>query len=148
MAPNEPLDALFRAAAEWVRIHYPGHVARRLSLELDNGEKVRLPNPFSAAPPARHADTPPTHSEDFRAVTAGGQTYYFTPAQAAVVGQLWEADENGAPDVGQETLLEKAGVQSKRLAAIFRTSNGSPHPAWDRLIVAGTTRGTYRISFD
>jgi hypothetical protein len=86
------------------------------------------PPPTPAAPPAG-ADFP-RHSSDFRSVRWFGADYTFTPTQAAVVRQLWEAWEDGTPALGQETLLEGAGSTGDRLRDVFRGS-----PAWGTLVV-------------
>lgn len=69
------------------------------------------------------------HSPDYRSVHWHGQDYIFTPTQAAVVRLLWESWEDGNGDVGQETLLEAAGSESKRLRDLFKD-----HPAWGNVI--------------
>jgi hypothetical protein len=80
------------------------------------------------------------HSVDFRSVVWFGIPYTFTPNQAACVRVLWEAWENATPEVGQETILAKAGAEGKRLSDVFKR-----HPAWGALIVQGSTKGTYRF---
>jgi hypothetical protein len=72
----------------------------------------------------------PRHSADYRSVHWFGCDYTFTPTQAAVIRQLWEAWEDGTPGVGQETLLEGAGSTGDRLRDVFRGS-----PAWGTLVV-------------
>jgi hypothetical protein len=79
------------------------------------------------------------HSPDFRCINWYGTEYTFTPNQAAIVKILWEAWENGTPDVGQETLRAQAEVESR----IDRLFLG--HAAWKNLIVPGKTRGTLRL---
>jgi hypothetical protein len=56
---------------------------------------------------------------------------------------LWEAWENGTPELGQETILEHPEVEaeSKRLVDVFKG-----HPAWGKMIVTGHTAGTYRLA--
>ena len=80
------------------------------------------------------------HSPDFRSVTWNYETFYLTPTQAAVVAILWQAWENGAPDVSGAYLLEAVDSTATRLLDLFRRS-----PAWGRLIVRGATKGTYRL---
>jgi hypothetical protein len=84
------------------------------------------------------------HSTDFRSVHWYGIDYQFTPTQAACVKVLWEAWINGTPDVGQETILDKAGSQCSRLDHLFRKS-GKMHPAWSRLIIS-RSKGSYRLA--
>jgi hypothetical protein len=72
----------------------------------------------------------PRHSADYRSVHWFGADYTFTPTQAAVIRQLWEAWEDGTPGLGQETLLEGAGSTGDRLRDVFRGS-----PAWGTLVV-------------
>jgi hypothetical protein len=70
------------------------------------------------------------HSPDYRAVSWGEERFTFSPTQAGVVRQLWEAWERGEPGVGQEALLEGADSDARRLRDLFRH-----HLAWGRLIV-------------
>jgi hypothetical protein len=92
--------------------------------------------PPAAGPHTTPGPTPapadyPRHSPDYRSVHWFGCDYTFTPTQAAVIRQLWEAWEDGTPGVGQETLLEGAGSTGDRLRDVFRGS-----PAWGTLVVA------------
>ncbi|HPC93325.1 MAG TPA: hypothetical protein PLU87_00150 [Sedimentisphaerales bacterium] len=81
-----------------------------------------------------------THSPDFRSVYWYGQTYTFTPSQAACVKVLWESWERKCPDVGDATLLEAAECDTKRLDHLFRD-----HRAWGAMIVKGRGKGTHRL---
>ena len=83
----------------------------------------------------------PKHSPDFRSVDWFGETYTFSPIQAACVKFLWEAWENGTPEVGDSTILTSVESNSERLPLVFRD-----HPAWNAMIVAGTTKGTHRLA--
>ena len=97
-----------------------------------------------APPPADGRPLPPArHSKDFRSVHWYGDGYSFTPTQAHCIKVLWEAWENGTPDVGQETILEHPEVEaeSRRLADVFKG-----HPAWGKMIVKGGTAGAYRLA--
>jgi hypothetical protein len=85
---------------------------------------------------------PARHSTDFRSVHWYGADYSFTPNQAACVRMLWEAWENGTPDVGGDTLLSEADVETRRLDHVF--DNGK-HSAWKTMIRSRATRGTYRL---
>jgi hypothetical protein len=83
------------------------------------------------AGPANGPRRPPfTHSPDYRAVSWGEERFTFSPTQAGVVRQLWEAWERGEPGAGQEALLEGADSDARRLRDLFRH-----HLAWGRLIV-------------
>ncbi len=89
----------------------PGHNPKRLTVEMDNGEKVKLPFGLTAAAPG--------------------------------VRVLWEAWENGTPDVGQDAILEAAGSDGARLRDLFKN-----HPGWGTLIVAtgAANARTYRLN--
>lgn len=69
-----------------------------------------------------------------------GVDYSFTGNQAAVIEVLWEAWENGTPEVGNAKLIEAADSESKRLRGVFKN-----HPAWGSMIVAGKTKGSHRL---
>jgi hypothetical protein len=83
------------------------------------------------------------HSLDYRSVRWCGTDYTFTSVQAACVKLLWEAWENGTPELGQATILEHeyVGSESSRLVDLFKK-----HPAWQTMIVSGTTSGSYRLA--
>ncbi len=83
------------------------------------------------------------HSDDFRFVQWFGETYRFTATQAACVRILWENWERGTPEVGETILLEKAGSEGNRLRDVFRKGQ---HPAWEKLIVPGSTKGSWRLA--
>jgi hypothetical protein len=90
------------------------------------------PPPTPGCPPPPAAPTGfPRHCPDYRFVHWFGTDYTFTPTQAAVVRQLWEAWEDGTPGMGQETLLEGAKSEGSRLRDLFRG-----HPAWGTMIAA------------
>jgi hypothetical protein len=94
---------------------------------------VRLKDRVPAQPPARH-------SPDFRSVHWHGVDYVFSPIQAAIVRQLWQAWEQGTPDIGGDALMVGAGAETRELRHGFRN-----HPAWGRMIVS-LRRGLYRLS--
>lgn len=81
------------------------------------------------------------HSPDFRSVSAHGGEFGFTAQQAPVVKLLYEAYENGTPDVGQVFILSELGLPGTQLRDLFRHSE-----AWGTLIISGSTRGTFRLS--
>ncbi len=91
---------------------------------------------------AQHGEEAARHSPDFRSVVWFGDEYSFTGNQAACVKVLWEAWKNGTPDVSDATLLEAAGIETKRLDHVFKQGR---HPAWGVVIVAGATKGTHRL---
>jgi hypothetical protein len=80
------------------------------------------------------------HGPDFRSVRWFGTNFTFTAMQAACVGILWTAWENGTPEVGNHTLLVEAGAETKRIDHHFRD-----HPAWGTMIRPGKTKGTTRL---
>lgn len=83
---------------------------------------------------------PCRHGPDFASVLWYGVRYTFTAAQARAVAVLWEAWRNGTPDVRQETLLEAAGCCG-RMRSLFQDS-----PAWGTMIVAGESKGLFRLA--
>lgn len=89
-----------------------------------------------AAPPP---GPPCRHGRDFRSVLWFGQIYAFSPDQAAAVQLLWEAWENGTPDLAEATIRTEGEFES-RLAHIFRG-----HAAWGAMIAPGNTKGTFRL---
>jgi hypothetical protein len=84
------------------------------------------------------------HTPDFTSVKWGSEDFTFTGNQAAIVKQLWEAREQGTPDVHGSHLLETAGISSDRVDTVFRDS-----PAWKTMIVgylqSGRPKGAYRL---
>ncbi len=92
--------------------------------------------PVDGRPPSR----PARHSPDFRSVHWFGTDYYFSTGQAACVKRLWEAWEQGTPDVGQDKILVDAEVECKRLVDLFRG-----HPAWGTMILRSGPKGLYRL---
>lgn len=81
------------------------------------------------------------HGIDFRSVDWFGESYAFTPTQAACVKVLWEHWEQDTPEVGDQTILEVADSTSNRLDSVFKDC-----PAWGTMIVPGKTKGTRRLS--
>jgi hypothetical protein len=82
----------------------------------------------------------PGHSADFRSVHWFGNNFSFTANQAACIEVLWEAWENKTPEVGDATVLERAGIDAGRLAVVFRG-----HAAWNSMIRPGQSKGTHRL---
>ena len=132
-------ESLFRVARNWATEQYPGHQVAAVFLKI-RGIKglVQLPLPRIADEPVRL----PRHSPDFRSVNWFGVSYAFTALQAACVAVLWNAWENGTPDVSGERMLESSDNDrdTKRIDTVFQN-----HPAWKTMIVSGDTKGTYRL---
>ncbi len=80
------------------------------------------------------------HSPDYRFVFWYGWKFPFTANQAVCVRMLWEANESGCPDIGDQTLLEAAECETNRLDHLFRGN-----AAWGTMIVPGMTKGTRRL---
>jgi hypothetical protein len=141
----DDLDDLFDAVRRFMVRRYPGEAIRSLTLRLQSGERVVLPRSIrcvvAEAEPRRPQTNQTAHSPDFRSVNYHGHLFRFSATQAPVVKMLWEAHGNGAPDVGQQLLLEEAGSTCNRLLDLFKRS-----PAWGSLIVAGEERGTFRLA--
>jgi hypothetical protein len=83
------------------------------------------------------------HGPEFRSVNWFGTQLSFTGNQAVYVRILWEAWENGTPEVGQDTLLAAADADTQRLDHAFSMGK---HPAWGTMIRPGSTKGTFRLS--
>jgi len=113
----------------------------RRARRADHGQQ-RQSDPFAA-------ELLPAHGIDFRCVRWPPiATFAFTPSQAAVVAQLWTAWLFGTPDVGDATLLERAGGGGSSIRSLFRIHDGprvARHPAMGAMLVSGRTRGTHRI---
>lgn len=87
----------------------------------------------------------PKHISDFQAVYWPGLgRFRFGPKQAVIVRLLWEARDEGVPEVTQSELLRGANSDCTRLQDLFRTG-GVNHPAWGTLIVKGERSATYRL---
>ena len=84
---------------------------------------------------------PQRHSIDFACVHWEGTHYSFTATQARIVRVLWGAWEERVPEVRQETLLESVGSESRNVADLFKG-----HLAWGTLIVAGDSKGSFRLA--
>ena len=113
------------------RIWLPAWLVQRLD--------QALPAVQQAALDLLENGVPCRHSVDFRMVVWFGKEHRFSPTQAACVGVLWRAWWNGAPDVGQETILDKAKSNSNRLQDVFKG-----HKTW-RELIESRSKGTYRL---
>jgi len=82
-------------------------------------------------------------SLDCRSVLWHGERFSFTKSQAAVVKMLWAAWQNGTPDLGSETMLSEINSNLARLRDMFRS-----HPAFGSMIIAGETKGAFRLDGD
>jgi len=80
------------------------------------------------------------HSPDFRSIRWLGREWPFTEMQARVVKTLWEAWEDGSPDVGTTVLIAAAQSESTRVRDLFHGN-----AAWGTVIVPGGSRGTFRL---
>jgi hypothetical protein len=132
-------ESLFRAARHWTTEQYPGHQLAAVLLKIKGIKRpVRLPLPCTREEPVRI----PRHSADFRSVNWFGVSYSFTALQAACVRVLWEAWENGTPEVSGERILESSDTDrdTRRIDTVFQN-----HPAWRTMIVGGSTKGTYQL---
>ena len=78
------------------------------------------------------------------------QNNSFLPEPAKVVHQLFKAFAEGKPEVPEADLLKIANENRKTnkhqsLTALFNEGNNGKHPAWETMIVAGKTKGTWRL---
>ena len=89
---------------------------------------------------ARARATETNASPDFREVVWFGVRHGFSATQAACVKVLWEAWENGPPDVSEQRVLEEADYGGKRMVDLFKR-----HAAWGKMIVAGHSKGSRRL---
>jgi hypothetical protein len=135
-----------------------GDLIRRCSFAVEAAETLTLEDAMDrlesaveqkkSAPPDPEAVkplSPARHSPDFRSVHWYGTDYTFNEAQAAIVAVLWEAWENGTPDVGHRTLLDKAKVAYDRLPDVFKVK-GESHPAWGTMIQSNIgSKGVARL---
>lgn len=90
---------------------------------------------------------PCRHGPGFASVNWHGREFSFSGAKARAVEILWEAWENGTPEVRQDHILDQVGsVMAEeddgrgRLADLFKG-----HDAWMALIVPGKSRGSFRL---
>lgn len=83
------------------------------------------------------------HSPDFRSFNKDGEVFSLTYIQAQVMKILWDADENGTPEVGQAYIIDQitSGTSLKRLRSAFKDNQR----AWEALIEPGGSKGTFRL---
>ncbi len=110
---------------------------KRGELAAKNGGSI--PKPRTLA----DSDKQVLGSTDYRTVRWSGDTFTFTPTQAACVKVLIENSVQGTPSIGEQTILEHAESSQGRLSNVFQNGN---HPAWGTMIVSGPTKGTFRIA--
>lgn len=127
-----PHRRLFECVHRYTSAVFPAAAPMKIVIHLSDGQKIALPIPPCVHP---HKDT--AHAADFSCVTWRGEEFTFAPTQAAIVRQLWEAKERGEPGLRNETLLEGAGSESRRVLDVFKH-----HPAWGVMITcsAGVCR--------
>lgn len=112
------------------------HSRFRLRWYFSDGRERHLLESFR-----RSAYSQISHSPDFRTLQWHSDTYHFSPTQARCISILFSAWERKHDAVSQETILTQAESDARRLRDLFRG-----HPAWGNLIVAGSTRGTFRLA--
>jgi hypothetical protein len=130
-----------------------GVTPTEVRVKFANNGRLTIPIPFIERQPLPVIEAPEPepetpaqqaafgHSPDFRSLRWRRREYPFTERQAPVVKLLWDAWEDGAPDVGTATLLTAAGTTGDRLRDVFQDNE-----AWGTIIVPGTSRGTYRLT--
>lgn len=145
--PQRVVEYLYQAFCQLVRFVAEGTSAyfrNRIAGDLRGalGNYLSLRGYEVVEPSEVAADV--AHSSDFRSVNWFGSTYTFTSIQAACVSVLWENWDRGTPEVSEHTILEDSRVESSqnRLSHLFEKGK---HPAWGRLIVPGSTKGTFRL---
>jgi hypothetical protein len=139
--PTDSLQDLLERIRDYCAAVAPGSVPLRLRIDFSDGQKIMHPIPPGSAGQQSRKLPPARHGADFRSIHWFGSDYSFSPTQAACVRVLWEAWEDGIPDVGQAAILEAAGSETERLRSLF-----VGHPAWGVLIVVGGGKGTYRLA--
>lgn len=129
--PSAALAHVYSALREWCATDL-GKCPKVIEVAFDDGDHMRLTLPAAMVRPA--------HSIDFRSVNWYGQEFEFTTTQAACMRLLWSAWESGSPEIGQDTILETAGSDQRRLDSVFKDNS-----AWGTLIVPGKTKGAFRL---
>ena len=91
--------------------------------------------------PKQTAEARPLYAADYSSVTWAGDVFHFTPLQAAAVRTLHEAQRAGVPELRGATILEEIESGSRSLSDLFKNA-----PAWGRLVLRGSKRGSYRLA--
>jgi hypothetical protein len=125
-------DLKWRLAGQWF-----------ISTAVDFVLTLGFQTPTNEPPPLEPLTKPAAfHSPDYSTVCWNGISYVFSPQQAACVRALWEAWENGVPEVSVRQLLRAAGSFCPRIRDIFEKGT---HRAWGAMIIRGRKR-TYRLA--
>ena len=88
-----------------------------------------------------------SHSEDFTSVCWYGTRYQFAKGQQAeAVKLLWTEWKKGRHSLSEQTIREKVDSSADRfrLAKVFRTRDGKPHPAFGTMIKS-VSKGTFAL---
>lgn len=125
------LSHVYSVLREWCAANV-GKTPKSIKVTFEDDDHLRLPIPAALVRA--------THSPDFRSANWYGQEFSFTLTQATCLKTLWEAWENGCPEMSGQTILEAIESPQNRLDYLFKD-----HPAWGTMIVCGETRGTYRL---
>jgi hypothetical protein len=121
----------------------PDVVIAEIKLETSKAYALRpLPRPAPNDERGGRTRNGATHSDDFRSVNWYGKPFTFTATQAACIGILWKARENGTPGVGQGAILDSAGSTGSTLRDVF---NKGKHPAWNSMVVS-SGKGAFRLA--
>lgn len=131
----------------WAARRYPGYILEAVSCTVTGPDGLSVKVALDpAAYCLRRVSLPVVqpqarHSPDYCSCHWYGTLYTFSPLQAAVVKILWEAWEQGTPDVRGDYLLENAGSDRdvKRMDSLFQDS-----PAWNAMIQT-VRKGAYRL---
>jgi hypothetical protein len=109
-----------------------GHLERDLgdAVEAVQGAAAALVQGWRSTLPPAEAAPPASHADDFRWIVWYGETYTFTPKQAACVGCLWNAWEREWPGVAKRELLMACDTDGSEVKDLFKG-----HPAWKKVIV-------------
>lgn len=99
-------------------------------------------SPSTVGQPLQPQSLPPCrHSIDYCSVVWYGVDYRFRRLQAAAVKVLWEALQEGVPELSGHTVLAEIESDCSRFRDVFHG-----HPAWGKMIVKGECRGSYRLA--
>ncbi|MCK6619733.1 MAG: 7-cyano-7-deazaguanine synthase [Calditrichaceae bacterium] len=101
---------------------------------------------YDSLPKEAEAEGAFSHSDDFRSINYNGFAYTLTSKQAEVVKLLYNAWEQGTPDIGQGFILTKLDPDDKRSNRRLRDVFKSTPEVWGTLIIPGSKKGTYRLN--